>query len=102
MNKRQLQKRNKTQWALFIEKNAWYNEMKEDSVAHLIKSYFTLGTIRNLELFRTNIENKKILVSKKALNHILRLCENELLEQNFDFELVEEIKIIKEEEDGNK
>lgn len=97
MNKRQQKKRNKTQWALFIDKNAWYNEIKEDSVAHLVKSYFEVGCIHNKELFEYDKKSKKIKVSKKALNHLLRVCESDLLEHEYDFELVDEIKVFMED-----
>lgn len=102
MNKRQQKKRNKSQWALFIDKNAWYNEMKEDSVAHLVKSYFETGCIHNKELFEYDKETSKILVSKKALNHLLKLCGSALIEHNYDFELVDEIKVLWEEQDGTE
>ncbi len=95
MNKRQQLKKKKREYVTFAYKIDIAREMKEDSIAHLVKSYFTMGNIHNDEMFCYNKETKKILVSKKALNHLLRLCSSELLEQNFDFELVPELNIFK-------
>ena len=94
MNKRQQLKKKKKEYVTFAYKIDIANEMKEDSIAHLVKSYFTTGNIHQNELFYYNEETQKILVSKKALNHLLRLCDSALLEQNIDFELVPEINIL--------
>ena len=98
MNKRQQLKKKKREYVTFAYKIDIANEMKEDSIAHLVKSYFTMGEIHQGELFYYNKQTKKILVSKKALNHLLKLCGSELLEHNFDFELVPELNIF----DDNK
>lgn len=94
MNKRQQLKKKKKEYVTFAYKIDIANEMKEDSIAHLVKSYFTMGNIHNEEMFYYNKETQKVLVSKKALNHLLRLCDSELLEHNFDFELVPEINVL--------
>ena len=94
MNKRQRLKKKKREYVDFAYKIDIASEMKGDSIAHLVKSYFELDSIHNKELFKYNENTKKILVSKKALNHLLRLCGAELLEHNFDFELVDEIKVL--------
>jgi len=94
MNKRQRLKKKKKEYVAFAYKIDIASEMKEDSIAHLVKSYFTMGNIHNNEMFYYNKETQKILVSKKALNHLLRLCDSELLEHNFDFELVPEINVL--------
>ena len=94
MNKRQQLKKKKKEYVSFAYKIDIASEMKEDSIAHLVKDYFTLDTIHNKEMFYYNKETKKILVSKKALNHLLKLCGAELLEQNVDFELVPELNIL--------
>ena len=94
MNKRQQLKKKKREYITFAYKIDIESEMKEDSIAHLVKSYFTLNTIHNKEIFYYNEKTKKILISKKALNHLLKLCSAELLEQNFDFELVPELNIL--------
>lgn len=95
MNKRQKKKINKNKELMFMLKVDISKEMREDSIAHLVKDYFTMDNVRNREMFKSDKEKNKILVSKKALNHILKLCESELLESNFDFEFVDEIKIFK-------
>ncbi len=94
MNKRQQLKKKKKEYVKFAYKIDIASEMKEDSIAHLVKSYFTMDNIHNKELFYYNEETQKILVSKKALNHLLRLCGSELLEHNFDFEIVPELNIL--------
>ena len=98
MNKRQKLKKKKNEYVNFAYKIDIASEMKKDSIAHLVKEYFTIDNIHNKELFFYNEETKKILVSKKALNHILRLCGAELLEHNFDFELVPELNVLKKED----
>ena len=94
MNKRQKLKKKKREYVDFAYKIDIASKMKEDSIAHLIKSYFELDSIHNKELFKYDDNAKKILVSKKALNHLLKLCGAELLEHNFDFELVDDIKVL--------
>ena len=94
MKTRQQLKKKKREYVTFAYKIDIASEMKEDSIAHLVKSYFTLEDIHNKEMFYYNKETKKILVSKKALNHLLKLCGTELLEHNFDFELVPELNIL--------
>ena len=94
MNKTQQLKKKKREYVTFAYKINIANEMKEDSIAHLVKSYFELESIHQKELFFYNKEAKKILVSKKALNYLLKLCGSELLEHNFDFELVPELNIL--------
>lgn len=102
MNKRQQLKKKKKEYVKFAYKIDIASEMKEDSIAHLVKSYFTMDNIHNKELFYYNKETQKILVSKKALNHLLRLCDSELLEHNFDFELVPEINVLYKNEELEK
>ncbi len=94
MNKRQRNKLKKREYASYIYKVDIAREIKEDSIAYLVKSYFELDSIHNKELFEYDDDTKKILVSKKALNHLLKLCGAELLEHNFDFELVDDIKVL--------
>ena len=88
-----MNKKKKKEMIDYIVKINLSEEMKEDSIAHLVKQYFTYGTVRCLELFDCQNGDGKILVSKKALNHILKICEFEFLEDNCDFEFVEELKI---------
>lgn len=95
MNKRQKLKKKKRDYVTFAYKIDIASEMKEDSIAHLVKSYFTTDTIHCKELFYYNNETQKLLVSEKALNHLLRLCDSSLLEHNFTFELVPELNIFK-------
>lgn len=95
MKKRQKKKLNKNKEVMVALKVDLFREIKEDSIAHLVKDYFTMDSVRNMELFKYDKGSKKILVSKKALNHILKLCGSALLEHEFDFELVDEIKILK-------
>lgn len=95
MNKRQKKKINKNKELMFMLKVDISKEIREDSIAHLVKDYFTMDNVRNSELFKYDREKGKMLVSRKALNHILKLCELEPLEMNFDFEFVDEIKIFK-------
>ena len=95
MKKRQKKKLNKNKEIMFALKVDLFKELKEDSIAHLVKDYFTMNNVRNMELFKYDKDSKKILVSKKALNHILKLCGSTLLEHEYDFELVDEIKILK-------
>ena len=102
MNKRQQLKKKKKECVTFAYKIDIASEMKEDSIAHLVKSYFTIDNIHNKEMFCYNKETQKILVSKKALSHLLRLCDSELLEQNFDFELVPEINVLYKSEESEK
>lgn len=92
MKKRQKKKLNKNKEIMFALKIDLFKELKEDSIDHLVKDYFTMDNIRNKELFKYDKESKKILVSKKSLNHILKLCGSTLLEHEYDFELVDEIK----------
>lgn len=97
MKKRQFQKNQKKKEFGFVVKVNIAEELKQDSIAHLIKDYFTLDNIRNKEMFKYDKEKDKILVSKKCLNHILKLTGAEFLEHNFDYELVDEIKVLKGE-----
>ena len=94
MNKRQKNKLKKREYASYIYEIDIASKIKEDSIAYLVKSYFELDSIHNKELFKYDDDTKKILVSKKALNHLLKLCGAELLEHNFDFELVDDIKVL--------
>jgi len=73
------------------------NELRKDSIAHLIKEYFTLDNIHNRELFKYDNEKGKLLVSKKCLNYLLNISQCQLLEKPLDFEFVDEIKILKGE-----
>ena len=91
MNKRQKMKNDKKRYLTMAFKIDIAEEMKRDSVAHLIKSYFTIGEIHNKEMFKYNRETGKVLVSKKALNHILKMSGCAFLDRNFDFEFVDEI-----------
>lgn len=97
MNKGQRLKKVKKENNTFILKTQISKELQEDSIAHLVKSYFTIGNIHNSELVKYDKERKKILISKKALNHLFRICDSELLEQDFDMELVSEINVIKKD-----
>lgn len=97
MNKRQKNKKLKQESAKFLLKINIAEELKNDSIAHLIKDYFTLGTISNNEMF--TYEQGKILVSKKALRHLLTLTGLQLLEHNTDFEFVDEINILQKKEE---
>ena len=93
MNKRQKKKINKNKELMFMLKVDISKEMRKDSIGHLVKDYFTMDNVRNSELFKYDREKGKMLVSRKALNHILKLCECELLESDFDFEFIDEIKL---------
>lgn len=94
-----MNKKKKKEMIDYIVKINLSEEMKEDSIAHLVKQYFTYGTARCAELFDCQNGNGKILVSKKALNHILKICDCELLEDDYDFEFVEQISIKKTDEE---
>lgn len=94
MKKRQKKKLNKNKEVMVVLKIDLFKELKEDSIAHLVKDYFTMNNVRNMELFKYDKDSKKILVSKRALNHILKLCGSALLEHEYDFQLVDEIKIL--------
>lgn len=93
MNKRIKNKKFKNEMVKFAVKVNIADELKEDSIAHLIKDYFTLDTIRNKELFKWDSEENKLLISKKCINHLLKICEAEPLEHEYNIEIVDEIKI---------
>lgn len=70
-------------------------EMKKDSIAHLVKSYFTMDETHCREMFK--YKTGKLLVSKKALNHLLKVCGCEFLNNDYDFEFVDEINPFEKE-----
>lgn len=90
--KRKIEKNNYNKFAMKI---CVSEELKQDSIAHLVKSYFEFDNIHNRELF--DFKDNKILVSKKALKHIINICDSLLLESNVDFEFVDSLKVIKNE-----
>ena len=98
MNKRQKLKKKKRDYVGFVYKIDIAKEMREDSIAHLVKSYFTVGTVHNDELFKYDNVTGKLLVSEKALNYLIKLCDSGLLEKDYDFKLVPELRIFNDEE----
>lgn len=96
MNKRQKNKKRKVQYATFAFKLDIAHEMKEDSIAHKIKSYFELNTIQNKLLFNYDRKNKKFLISKKHVMYLLSLCNDVETMKDYDMEIVECNDIFKE------
>ena len=101
MNRRQKLKKKKRDYVAFAYKIDIAKEMREDSIAHLVKSYFTVGTLHNNELFKYDNVTGKLLVSEKALNYLIKLCDSSLLEKDYDFKLVPELRIFSNEENNN-
>lgn len=66
---------------------------KEDSIAHKIKSYFEVGNVTNMMLFKYNDETKKVEVSKKHLIYLLSLCNDIETLKDYDMEIVDKIEI---------
>ncbi len=64
-------------------------QCKEDSVAHKIKSFFDTNNIESKLLFKWDKETKKVLISKKALMHLLTICNSFELTQDYDMEVVD-------------
>lgn len=93
MNSRQQRKKKKVQYEKFAFKVDIASEMKEDSIAHKIKSYFELDTIQNKLLFKYDRESKKLLLSKKHIMYLLSLCNDVETLKNYNMELVDEIDI---------
>ena len=96
MNKRQLQKRKKIDYVKFAYKINISEEMKQDSLAHKIKSYFELDTIQNKLLFKYDKKNGKLLISKKHIMYLLSLCNDVETLKNYDMKIVECNDIFKE------
>ena len=96
MNKRQLQKKKKLDYVKFACKINISEEIKQDSIAHKIKSYFECGTITNKMLFKWDNEKKKVLVSRKHLIYLLSLCNDAETLRNYDMEIVECNNLFKE------
>lgn len=66
---------------------------KEDSIAHEIKSFFEVGNISNMLLFKYDAEEKKVLVSKKALMHLLSMCNAGELRNDYEMRIVDSNEI---------
>lgn len=98
MNKRQKLKRKKREYVNFYYKLDIASEMKNDSIAHKIKSFFELETIQNRLLFKYDFEKGKLLISKKHIMYLLSLCNDIETLNNYDMEIVDEIDIFKKEE----
>lgn len=98
MNKRQKLKRKKREYVNFYYKLDIASEMKNDSIAHKIKSFFELDTIQNRLLFKYDFEKSKLLISKKHIMYLLSLCNDIETLNNYDMEIVDEIDIFKKEE----
>lgn len=69
------------------------NKCKQDSLAYEIKHHFEREYVQNLLLFKYDVNTNKMKVSKKQLNHLIRLCNTMEIRNDYDFEFVEEIKI---------
>ena len=89
MSKRQKLKKKKGEYAAFAYKIDIASELKKDSIAHLIKSFFELDTIENRMLFKWDEKNKKILISKRHIIYLLSLCNSIETLQNYDMEIVD-------------
>ena len=98
MNKRQKLKKKKQEYASFYYKIDIANEIKNDSIAHKIKSYFELDTIQNKLLFKYDFDKSKLLISKKHIIYLLSLCNDAETTQNYDMEIVDEINIFEKKE----
>ena len=92
MKKRIKKKINDREKIKFMIKLDIFKELKEDSVAHKIKDYFTLGTIENKMMFEWDNEHKYLLVSKKSLMYILTLCNSAERIKNYNMKLVKDNK----------
>ena len=97
MNKRQKNKQNKRDLVNFALKINISDELKQDSIAHKIKSYFELDTITNNMMFKWDNENKKLLVSRKIVMYLLSLCNDVELNNDYNMEIVEKIDIFNKE-----
>ena len=96
MNKRSRKKRFKKDIQSYVKMGVCVqdcNKCKQDSIAHEIKHHFEREYVQNLLLFKYDINTNKMLVSKKQLNHLIRLCNTMEIRNDYDFEFVEEIKL---------
>ena len=91
MKKRLKRKVERKKEAMFCVKVNIAEELKQDSIAQKIKSYFEPQTITNMMLFKYNEETKKVSVSKRQLIYLLSLCNDIEQLKEYDFEIVENI-----------
>lgn len=98
MNKRQKQKKEKRDWIKFYYKIDIANEIKDDSIAHKIKSYFEIDTLQNRLLFKYDFDRKKLLISKKHIMYLLSLCNDIETLTDYDMEIVDKNDILMQEE----
>lgn len=70
------------------------DKCRQDSIAHEIKHHFEYEYVQNKLLFKWDEKGEKMLISKKQLNHIIRLCNSMETVRDYDFELIDEIKIL--------
>ena len=96
MNKRQKLKKKKREYVTFAYKIDIAREMKEDSIAHKIKSYFELDTLQNKMLFKWDKDKKKLLISKKHIMYLISLCNDVETLKSYDMEIVDEINPLSE------
>lgn len=64
-----------------------------DSTAHRIKAHFKQGTIENHLLMKDGSERGVLLLSKKQLNHLIRLCNSVETITDYNFEIVDELEL---------